>query len=206
MLTLLKHVIIVSGNTLIALTIRAWATSISIALMISICYSNDRVNKYFWLYHLFGWGAPICATTAIYIRSPYEQANNVTSSITDKLATVQNSASICLLALCIIITSANLLRIVRRKYQLRQNERGSRSESFSIGEIRPLINDTHDYSTSQTTTTQSFASGIEIYYINDSMHIFNKVILDLSSIEPNTQLLRHSVLVGLLNITAFVVS
>ncbi|CAF3391754.1 unnamed protein product [Rotaria socialis] len=167
-------IIVDTGSILLALTTRSWATSISIALMISFCYSNERAHYFFWLYHLFGWLVPICTTLIIYYQSSIDRSRSESSMDTEKFGTVQTSASVCLLAICIIITSSNLLRIARRTYRLKQN----------ASETQPLINEGSEYTDSQTT--------------------LRSLSIDLKPSEYSTQWLRHSVLVGLLNINAFV--
>lgn len=126
--------------------------------MISICYSSERARQYFWLYHLFGWLAPILTTSFIYLISSTEKSKGDPGLDTEKFGVIQVIASICLLLLCVIIASTNLLRIARRVYRLKQNAREAH-ESFLTSEYRPLINDNNDIDQSQT-QTRSFATGI----------------------------------------------
>ncbi|CAF3083061.1 unnamed protein product [Rotaria sp. Silwood2] len=178
------NVLFISGSVLTALTTRSWAASISIALMISICYSHERARKYFWLYHLFGWLAPMFTTLVIYLQSKVDRSKGEPTLDTEKFGTIQIIASICLLASCIILTSTNLLRIARRTYRLKQNARENRSASFTTNEFQPLINDSNEYDQSQIT--------------------IQSVSIDKIPLEVHSQLLRHAVLVGFLNINAFV--
>ncbi|CAF4726475.1 unnamed protein product [Rotaria sp. Silwood1] len=177
-------IIVDLGSVLTALITRAWAASISIALMISICYSYERARQYFWLYHLFGWLAPILTTVMIYLQSKVDRSKGEPTLDTEKFGTIQIISSICLLSSCVILISTNLLRIARRTYRLKQNARENRCASLITNEIRPLINDSNEYDESQTT--------------------IESVSIDKNPLEIHPQLLRHAVLVGLLNINAFV--
>jgi len=112
--------------------------------MISICYSNERARRYFWLYHLYGWLLPICTTLVIYLESPKPNANEDPVVGAKRVETTQVSAAIVLLALCIIISSTNLLLILRRTYRLRHDGQGNRRVSFTSTENRPLIDGEHD--------------------------------------------------------------
>ncbi len=66
-------------------------------------------------------------------------------------ATIQTSIAILLLGLCLLINSANLLRIARRTYRLTHDAHETRRISFTSGEIRPLINYDSDTQQSQVT-------------------------------------------------------
>ncbi|CAF1241236.1 unnamed protein product [Rotaria sordida] len=183
-ISLMASTVVDLGSILTALTTRSWATSISIAVMISICYSNERARQYYWLYHSFGWLVPIFTTFIIFFRSTIDRSKGEPPLDTQKFGETQVIASICLLAVCVVLTSTNLLRIARRTYRLKQNAR----ENFTITESRPLINDEHEYDQSQS-TQQSVSMDISV---------------DQRPLEVHAQLLRHAVLVGLLNINAFV--
>ncbi len=138
---------------LTTLTIRSWVTSLSIASMISYCYSTERACSYFWLYHLYGWLGPISTALIIYLKSKNEPLAGSAN-----FGEIQTIASIVFLAICIVICSANLLRIVRRAYKLKHNAGESRRVSFTINEIRPLLNDDSGLDQSQV-TIQSISTG-----------------------------------------------
>ncbi len=152
------------GSMLTTLTIRSWVTSLSMASMISICYSTERARSYFWLYHLYGWLLPISTTFIIYLKS-----KDVPLAGSVNFGAIQTSASMVFLAICIIICSANLLRIVRRTYKLKHNANENRRLSFSINEIRPLLNDDNGFDQSQTTTQSTSTSNqlFDYIYINN---------------------------------------
>ncbi|CAF3574612.1 unnamed protein product [Adineta steineri] len=172
------------GNILTAFLTRAWATSISIALMISICYSKERARQYWWLYHLYGWLLPIFTVGVIYIESTIMTKNEDSKSRLRKIDTVQYSAAIVLLAICIITISTNLLRIARRTYQLKHDANESDSTSLNSNEIRPLIDE-------------------ESEDIQRQLSI-NSTSSNITPLEADTQLFRHAVLVGLLCTNAFI--
>lgn len=137
------------GRSLITLTTRTWPTSLAIALMISICYSTDRAGKYFWIYHLFGWGVPICATLVIYLISSHDRVKGQPIASSRDFETIVVGVSIFVLALCIIVSSACLLRISRRIYRLKRNAQGSRHGSFAVNETQPLLSNQHEIEQSQ---------------------------------------------------------
>jgi hypothetical protein len=123
---------------------RAWATSISVILMTTICYSKDHARRYFWVYHLYGWLLPISATLATYLISTMSTANGDAQAGLRKIKTLQYSTAIVLLALCIITCSVCLLRIARRTYQLKRDaHQGRRSGSLS-NETRSLLCNSSD--------------------------------------------------------------
>ena len=127
-----------------ALVTRAWATSVSIVLMITICYSKQRALRYWWLYHAFGWLAPLCTTLAIFLASSLAAKDGDPKTRLQEITTLQYSAAIVLLALCIIVSSTNLIRIIRRMYQLKRgNEEHQRRSSISR-ENDPLIEHNDD--------------------------------------------------------------
>jgi hypothetical protein len=158
-----------SGNILTAFITRAWSTSISIALMISICYSSERARRYFWLYHLYGWLFPVVTTFFIYLTSTIDKTKHEPVSGVVNFGTLQICVTIFFLGSCIIITSVNLIRIARRKYKLKHAHETS-GVSFTIGEIQPLIRDEIESSQSQIsiqsipTSNYLFAS-INIYHL-----------------------------------------
>ena len=125
-----KIVSIFLGGIFLAFTTRTWASSLSIALMITICYSNQSAQRYAWIYHIYGWMMPICLSLMIYFLS----SNEIFVIGAKRFGRVQIILTIVLLALCILINTINLLRIVRRTYRLRRNTR-SNSE---VIEERPL--------------------------------------------------------------------
>ncbi|UJR28564.1 hypothetical protein I4U23_009797 [Adineta vaga] len=173
------------GSILTAFLTRAWATSISLALMVTMCYSRERARRYCWLYHLFGWLLPIVTTLAIYLISTISTKNEDSTAGLRKIETMQYSAAIVLLALCIIISTISLLLIARRTYQSKRNSEQNRRTNSLSEEIRPLMETENED--------------------NDSHHAsINSASTEVTSVEADTQLFRHAVLVGLLNINAFV--
>jgi hypothetical protein len=144
------------GHSLITLTTRTWPTSLAIALMISICYSTDRAQKYYWVYHLFAWCVPICATLVIYLISFNDRSKNQPVASSRDFPTIVVSVSIFVLALCIVVSSTSLILISRRLYRLKRIEQGSRRGSVTEGEFQPLL--TNDSGTDQSYGTNRSAS------------------------------------------------
>jgi hypothetical protein len=167
------------------------------ALMVSICYSSERSRRYFWLYHLFGWLAPILTTALIYLAAAIDRQNDEPILYAPRFESIRYQASIVLLAVCVVISSANLLRIARQRYRLKHDAYGSRRASFTTNESQPLINGGID----QSQVTASTGSCL-LHLISYIEHM----IIDSRPPEADTQLLRHAVLVGLLNVNAFIVS
>jgi predicted permease len=132
-LSLNSSVLFNLGGIFIALTTRTWVTSLSIALMITICYSNQLASRYSWIYHVYGWIVPICVSLIIYFCSSISQSKEISILGAEKFGKIQIILSIVLLGLCILINTINLLRIARRTYRLRHNPR--------LNEGRSLIND-----------------------------------------------------------------
>ena len=124
----------------IALCTRTWTASISIALAVSICCSSKSGRQYYWLYHLFGWLVPICGAMIIYFASSMDRSKETPMLSTEKFGTIQIITSILVLALCVIISTFNLLRIVRRTYKVKRPERGSGWVVLSDNEDGRLIN------------------------------------------------------------------
>jgi hypothetical protein len=116
------------------------------ALMISICYSKERSQFYFWLYHLFGWLTPVCTTLAIYFQARAEHSKDEPIKGLPIFETIQLTASTVLLAVCITIITINLLRIARRRYRLKYDKDGNRRVSFTSNESLPLIDEDNDRS------------------------------------------------------------
>ena len=156
----------VLGHSLITLSTRTWPTSLAIALMISICYSTARARKYFWVYHLFGWCVPLCATLVIYLISSNDRPKGQPIASSRNFETIVLSVSIFVLALCIVVSSTSLLRISRRLYRLKRNAQGSRRESMVENEVQPLITNeipaNQSYGTNQPVPTGNFS----IYFYN----------------------------------------
>ena len=168
---LLRNFHFISGSILIAYLTRAWATSISMVLMTSICYSREHARRYYWVYHVYGWLLPISATLATYLISTMSTQDGDAQAGLRKIETLQYSAAIVLLALCIITSSANLLRIARRTYQLKRDAQQSRRTSSVSNEGRPLIcNDSDDDLSLRSISTIS--TGKEQSVVIDSMEFF----------------------------------
>jgi hypothetical protein len=183
----------------IALTTRTWLTSLSIALMITICYSNQIAYRYSWIYHVYGWIMPICVSMIIYFYSSINQWKEISILGAEKFGKIQIILSIVLLGLCILINTINLLRIGRRTYRSRNNAR--------INEGRPLIdgdgNDDEEEQQHEESIVQSTPQG------NSLDFILLKIEIQFSEIQPfegDTQLFRHGILVVLLTIDAVIVS
>ena len=137
---------ILLGSILLAFTTRTWVTSLSTALMITICHSHQLARRCFWIYHLFGWIVPICISLIIYVFSSPNPLKSTTLGA-EKFGRIQIIFSIILLALCILINIINLLRITRRTYQLRQNSIDNGINDYTNdlnsnnNEIQSLMND-----------------------------------------------------------------
>lgn len=171
--------------------------------MISVCYSSDRARQYFWVYHLFGWCVPICATLFIYLISENEKSKDqpIASSLNFEKTVV--SVSIFVLALCIVVSSISLIRISRRIYRLKHKAQENRHESsLPVNETRPLLNDESEIDQSYRTIPPIPSSNYSFHFI----YLFVIILLVPKSFEGNTQLLRHAFLVGIMNINAFVVN
>ena len=134
------------------LTTRTWAASLSLALMISICYSVDRARRYFWVYHLFGWLVPILATGTIYFLSKTAKSDDDSLLKAKKLEMVSTIISIVTLSICITIIVVSLLRLIRRRYRLNRIEQERRDSSILINETQPLLQDDREIEHSQGTT------------------------------------------------------
>lgn len=151
------------GSIFIALTTRTWATSLSIALMITICYSNQLARQYSWIYHIFGWIMPICVSFIIYFFSSIDPSKEITILGVEKFGKIQIILSMFLLILCILINTINLLRIARRTYRLKHNGQINsdvNEEQISGGiERRPLMNSDEEEIDVQSTPLGNFRIG-----------------------------------------------
>jgi hypothetical protein len=129
--------------------------------MISICYSTDRACKYFWVYHLFGWFVPICATLVIYLISSKDKPKDQPIASSRNFETTIVSVSIFVLALCIVVSSTCLLRISRRLYRLKRNAQENRRENITENEIQPLLTNEDEidqsYRTNSSTSTSNYS-------------------------------------------------
>jgi hypothetical protein len=129
--------------------------------MISICYSTDRACKYFWVYHLFGWFVPICATLVIYLISSNDKPKDQPLASSRDFKTTIVSVSIFVLALCIVVSSTCLLRISRRLYRLKRNAQENRRENLTENEIQPLLTNENEidqsYRTNSSTSTSNYS-------------------------------------------------
>lgn len=119
------------GSIFLALTTRTWLTSLSIALMITVCYSNQTACRYSWIYHAYGWIFPLGVSMIIYLYSLNRDFKEISSV---KFGRIQIILSMILLTMGILINTINLLRIARRTYRLKH-----RKQSTSVG--RPLIDE-----------------------------------------------------------------
>lgn len=144
-----------SGGSLTTLITRAWSTSLAIILMISICYSNERAQKYFWIYHLFGWGVPIAVTLLLYLPALVNRPKDRPVAQSGDYGTMQTIVLIVFLVLCLVITTTTLLRIIRRRYKLKHSINEDRRLSFTANEIQPLINNSDEIDQSQRTTSST---------------------------------------------------
>lgn len=135
---------------MIALTTRTWATSLSIALMLTICYSNQLAIRLSWIYHVYGWIVPLLVSLIIYIYSTVDQSKEISTLGSEKFGKIQIILSICLLFLCILINSISLLRIARRSYRVKHDSTDNRSLGHTTQsnsrnhEVRPLIDGTEE--------------------------------------------------------------
>jgi hypothetical protein len=168
------------GSILIAFTTRTWVTSISIALMINLCYSEQIACRFSWIYHVFGWIVPICISMIIYVYSLVNPLKEISITGVEKFGKMQIILSIFVLVLCILINTINLLRIARRTYQVRHDSTENHHRNSEAIEGRPLIEDEEE-----TNMTE---------------------IAEVHPVEPDSQLFRHAILVALLTLDAIVVS
>ncbi|CAF4515639.1 unnamed protein product [Rotaria socialis] len=176
------------GSILIALTTRTWATSLSMALMITICYSNRLACRLSWIYHIYGWIVPLVISLIIYFYSCVDQSKEKTILESEKFGKIQIILSIFLLSLCTIINTISLLRIVRRTYRLKSDSIENQSFNHTTHsnsdnhEISPLIDDDNP---EQKTEIQ-------------------QIPIDIKPLEGDHQLFRHGILVALLTIDAII--
>ncbi|CAF3775579.1 unnamed protein product [Rotaria sordida] len=174
------------GSILIALTTRTWATSLSIALMITICYSNQLARRCYWIYHIFGWTVPLCISLIIYFFSSIDRSKEISTLEIEKFGKIQIILSTVLLILCILINITSLLRIARRTYRLKHDSIENRSHNninhsnSGINEIRPLMDD------------------------DDEQVEIQPIPIEIKPFEADTQLFRHAILVALLTIDAII--
>ncbi|CAF4066751.1 unnamed protein product [Rotaria sp. Silwood2] len=173
------------GSILIALTTRTWTTSLSIALMITICYSNQLARRCSWIYHIFGWTVSLCISLIILFYSSNDRSKEVSILETEKFGKIQIILSIVLLVLCILINTISLLRIARRTFRLKHDPTENRSHSnidhsnSGTNEIRPLMDD-------------------------DEQTDIQPIPAEIKPLEADTQLFRHGILVALLTIDAII--
>ena len=124
---------------LLALCTRTWVTSISIALMITICYSARRGCQYFWLYHLYGWFVPSFTLLIVYFKSSIDRSKEEPILGSEKFGQIQIVASLCVLLLCVIISSTCLMRIARRSILLKHKTNQTHWVLLLNPEDDPLI-------------------------------------------------------------------
>ncbi|CAF0998033.1 unnamed protein product [Adineta steineri] len=168
------------GSIFIALATRTWVTSLSIALMITTCHSNELARRCSWIYHVFGWFIPASISLIIYFSALFGPTEEISLLGVEKLGKIQVILSILLLAFCTLINTISLLRIARRTYRLRHDSTDSHSHNnhsdFVRNEVQPLMVDEDD---------QTFIPP----FIPD---------------EGDKQLFRHAILVALLTIDAVI--
>lgn len=115
------------------------------ALMITICHSNELARRCSWIYHTFGWIVPLCVSLIIYFYSLLDERKEIQILGIEKFGKMQIILSVLLLVLCILINTISLLRITRRGYRLRHDLEDNRSYNTNansgINEVRPLIDD-----------------------------------------------------------------
>ncbi len=165
------------GGIFFALITRTWATSLSIALMITICHSNQLACRYSWIYHIYGWIMPICVSLIIYFYSSIKQSKEISIIGIEKFGKFQIILSISLLCLCILINTINLLRIARRTYRLKHDNHSN----SGIIEGEPLI------------------------YNEEDETVMKSIPQEIKPLETDTQLFRHGILIALLTIDAVIV-
>ncbi|UJR20961.1 hypothetical protein I4U23_024067 [Adineta vaga] len=174
------------GTLFTALATRTWVTSLSIALMFTICHSNEFARRYSWIYHIFGWIVPLSISLVIYFCSlANQQSKDIPELLgAGKLGKLQIILSILLLVLCILINTISLLRIARRTYRLRHDLTDHRSDqndsNSGTNEVRPLMDDNDEEIEAPFTPKEN------------------------NSLEGDTQLFRHAILVALLTIDAVI--
>ena len=189
------------GTTFMQLTTRTWAASLTLALMISICYSVDRARRYFWVYHLFGWLIPMLATGIIYLISKLAKPKEVPMLKGKNFETISTSVSMITLILCISIILVSLLRFARRIYRVNRIAQERRESSVLINETQPLLNDESEIENSQRAIPSTSSSKFFFRLI-----FSHELFLGTKSIEINAQPLRHAVLLGLMCINMIIVS
>ena len=118
------------GSIFLAFTTRTWSTSLAIALMLTICHSNQLAQRYSWIYHVYGWLMPIFTILIIYLFS--------SNYGTQKSDHVHLFLSIILLGICISLSTISLVRIARRTYRIKRKKIGE-----SEGR-KPLMNDNEE--------------------------------------------------------------
>lgn len=161
------------GSIFLALTTRTWATSLSIALMITMCYSNQLACYYSWIYHIFGWMMPICTSFIIYFGSSADESREITILGVEKFGKIQIIFSMILLNLCILINIINLLRMARRTYRLNHrdhlNSSNNEEQPSRTIERRPLMN-----SDEEEIEVHSTPSSLGNFFFYENFRIFYK--------------------------------
>lgn len=190
----------------LAFCTRAWPASISIALAVTICCSSKTGRQYFWLYHMFGWLVPVGGTLIIYFGSSINKTKEMPMLTTEKFGKIQVITSILVLVLCVIVSTFNLIRVVRRTVRLKLPTGENGWVVLFETEDRHLINSEEDEESSreQITMNRAYTGNLQdpINYTTPrtSFH------LEMRTMKKDAQLFRHNLLVAFLTIDAFIVS
>ena len=145
-------------------------------------------------------------TLAIFLTSTLAAKDGDPKTRLQEITTLQYSAAIVLLALCIIISSTNLIRIIRRMYQLKRDSKEQQRTSSISRENEPLIEHNDDGDSTEHLNQISINSAVSGKLFLTAKCTIVIFLVETLALEIDTQLFRHAILVGLLNINAFVVS
>lgn len=160
------------GTTFTQLSTRSWAASLSIALMISICYSVERARRYFWVYHLYGWILPIIATGIIYLLSKLAKPKEDPMLRSKRLQKISSSVIIFTLVICITVILVSLLRFVRRTYRVNRIEQEHCQTNILNNETQPLLQDESEIENSQRAIPSSIPSSKSFFSLMYSYVMF----------------------------------
>ena len=155
---------------------------------------------------MFGWLVPIGGTLIIYFGSSINKSKEMPMLTTEKFGKIQGITSILVLALCVVVSTFNLVRVVRRTIRLKLPTRETGWVVLSETEGRHLINSEEEEGSNQQQITMNRAYTGNCQDPVDYTKQRTSFHLEMRTMKKDAQLFRHNLLVALLTIDGFIVS